>query len=59
MPSDAIPADSLLDASASASAEVADQPAVRRMSGLPRAAVWAVLIVAPWVAIVQAIRLAF
>lgn len=55
MPSDAIPADSLLDASASAS----DEPAVRRMSGLPRVAVWAVLIAAPWVAIVQAIRLAF
>ncbi|WP_199231610.1 hypothetical protein [Azospirillum sp. TSO35-2] len=35
------------------------EPTVRKMHGLPRMAVWAVMIVTPWVAIVQAVRLVF
>lgn len=61
MPSDAIPADS---ASFPALVPVANElavnePVVRRMAGLPRALVWTVLILAPWVAIVQLARLVF
>lgn len=36
-----------------------DEPQIRKMHALPRAAVWVVLIAAPWVAIVQAVRLFF
>lgn len=35
------------------------EPKVRKMSGLPRLAVWTVMIGAPWVVIVQAVRLIF
>ncbi|MBP2232769.1 hypothetical protein J2847_006103 [Azospirillum agricola] len=40
-------------------AAVAAEPQVRKMHGLARAAVWVVAIGAPWVAIVQAVRLIF
>nr|WP_295831081.1 hypothetical protein [uncultured Azospirillum sp.] len=35
------------------------EPKVRKMSGLPRLAVWAVMIGTPWVVIVEAVRLIF
>lgn len=35
------------------------EPKIRKMRGLPRVAVWAVMIGAPWVVIVQAVRLIF
>lgn len=41
------------------SIDTAAEPQIRKMHGLPRAAVWAVMIAAPWVAIVQAVRLFF
>ncbi len=44
---------------AAVAAEAQSEPQVRKMHGLPRAVVWVVLIAAPWVAIVQAVRLIF
>ncbi|MBP2302844.1 hypothetical protein [Azospirillum picis] len=35
------------------------EPQVRKLRGLPRVAVWTVMIGAPWVVIVQAVRLFF
>lgn len=35
------------------------EPQVRKMRGLPRAAVWVFMIGAPWVGIVGAVRLFF
>lgn len=40
-------------------AAVPAQPQIRKMRGLPRAAVWVFMIGAPWVVIVQAVRLIF
>ncbi|CAO3430487.1 hypothetical protein [Azospirillum doebereinerae] len=42
-----------------AAAVDAAEPQVRKMHGLPRAAVWVFMIGAPWVVIVQAVRLLF
>lgn len=35
------------------------EPKVRKMSGLPRLAVWTVMIGTPWLLIVEAVRLIF
>ena len=35
------------------------EPKVRKMHGLPRLAVWTVMIGMPWVVIVEAVRLIF
>nr|WP_222528831.1 hypothetical protein [Azospirillum sp. 412522] len=35
------------------------EPKVRKMRGLPRLAVWTVMIGTPWVLIVEAVRLIF
>ncbi|MCG5243727.1 hypothetical protein [Azospirillum doebereinerae] len=42
-----------------AAVDTAVEPQVRKMHGLPRAAVWVFMIGAPWVVIVQAVRLFF